>query len=426
MNILVIGSGGREHALCWAIQNSPQCDHLYCTPGNAGISDIATCIDIDISDPSALLKFVIQQKIDFVVVGPEAALVAGIVDFLKQHNIKTFGPTAAAATLEGSKKFMKDLCQKYDIPTAKYASFEDLKSALAYIRQQTVPIVIKADGLAAGKGVIIAQTDEEAEEAVFSMLSDQQFGSAGQRIVIEEFMAGEELSFFALADGDSVLPLISAQDHKAVYDGDRGPNTGGMGAYSPANLASPALINQIMDTIIEPSAKAMVQEGKSFQGVLYAGIMITKQGPKLLEYNVRFGDPECQVLMMRLASDIVDLLLAPCEHRLATCEPQWHPDPALSVVMANKGYPGQYQTGSVITLPSLDETSPTVIFHAGTEKRGSDLCAIGGRVLNITAKGQTLKQAQTNAYAIIDQIQWPEGFCRRDIGWRALEPDITE
>lgn len=426
MNILVIGSGGREHALCWAIQQSPQCDQLFCTPGNAGITEIANCIDLDLSDQTSLLDFIKAQTIEFVVVGPEAPLVDGLVDFLTQHNIKSFGPTAAAAALEGSKKFMKDLCAKYDIPTAEYASFDDLKEALAYIRQKSAPIVIKADGLAAGKGVIIAQTDEEAEEAVFSMLSDQQFGSAGQRIVIEEFMEGEELSFFALADGKDVLPLISAQDHKAVYEGDRGPNTGGMGAYSPANLASPELINQIMDSIILPTADAMVQEGCPYQGVLYAGLMITEDGPKLLEYNVRFGDPECQVLMMRLASDIVDLLLAPCEHRLESCEPQWHPDPALTVVLASKGYPGSYQKGTEIKLPTEEPATGSYIFHAGTARQEGRLCAIGGRVLNVTARGKTLKQAQKTAYELVDQIDWPEGFCRRDIGWRALTAPDAE
>jgi len=423
MRILVVGSGGREHALCWAIAASPLCDRLWCAPGNAGIAAVAECVALDQMDLEGLVGFATEQKIDFVVVGPEAPLVAGLVDRLAAAGIKAFGPTAEAAMLEGSKGYLKDLCAKYGIPTAAYRRFTDAGAARAYLHEVGVPIVIKADGLAAGKGVTIATTQAEAEAAVAAALEEGAFGAAGAALVIEEFMQGEELSFFALCDGTWALPLASAQDHKRVGDGDTGPNTGGMGAYSPCALGTPALHRRVMEEIINPTVAAMQREGRPFTGVLYAGLMITEEGPKLIEYNVRFGDPETQVLLLRLKSDILPALLATAEGGLKHLDLRWKDETALLVVMAANGYPGSYAKGSEIRGLEAAGALPGVeIFHAGT-KPGPDgaVLANGGRVLNVCAVGRDAAEAQARAYAAVDAIDWPGGFCRRDIGWRAVK-----
>ena len=425
MRILVVGGGGREHALCWSLAASPLCDKLYCAPGNAGIAEQAECVPIAADHIDRLVEFAREQRIDFVVVGPEGPLVLGLVDRLGEAGIAAFGPSAAAAELEGSKGFMKDLCRRYDIPTAAYARFGEAEAAKAYVASQGLPIVVKADGLAAGKGVVIAETLAEAVEAIDSMMGDRVFGEAGAEVVIEEFLAGEELSFFALVDGKTALPLASAQDHKRVGEADTGPNTGGMGAYSPAPATTPVIESEIMGAIIRPTVAAMAREGKPFKGVLYAGIMLTAAGPKLLEYNVRFGDPECQVLCLRLTSDLLPALIASHDGLLDQFDLRWLPDAALSVVMAAKGYPGAYARGSEIRGIERAAKLPGVtIFHAGT-KRSEDgrLLAEGGRVLNVTALGATVAQAQRRAYQAVDLIDWPGGFCRRDIGWRALIKD---
>ena len=421
MNILVIGSGGREHALVWAIAASPLVDRLVCAPGNGGIADQADCVDLDVADHAGVIAFCRDQAIDLVVVGPEAPLVAGLVDALTAAGIKAFGPTAAAARLEGSKGFTKDLCAKYAIPTAAYARFGEAAPAKAYVRAQGTPIVIKADGLAAGKGVIIAETVAQAEAAIDDMFAGA-FGAAGAEVVVEEFMTGEEASFFALVDGDTALPLATAQDHKRVGDGDTGPNTGGMGAYSPAPVMTQALCARTMDEIILPTVRGMAAEGAPYTGVLYAGLMITDEGPKLVEYNVRFGDPECQVLMMRLKSDLVPALMAAVDGQLAHLDLRWREAAALTVVMAATGYPGAYHKGSAIAgLAAAGADDDVVIFHAGTKRDDGRVVANGGRVLNVTALGATVGEARRRAYAAVDAVDWPDGFCRRDIGWRAIE-----
>ena len=426
MRILVVGSGGREHALCWAIAASPLCDKLYCAPGNAGIAQEAECLPIAAEDIDGLMAFAREQAIDYVVVGPEAPLVAGLVDRLTEAGIKAFGPTAAAAVLEGSKGFVKDLCAEHGIPTAAYGRFTNPADAKVFIRDMVsqkagAPIVVKADGLAAGKGVVIAETLEAAEAAVDAALLEGAFGAAGAEVVVEEFLVGEEASFFALVDGETALPLATAQDHKRAFDGDSGPNTGGMGAYSPAPVMTEALEARVMAEIIEPTVAAMKAAGRPYKGVLYAGLMITEAGPQLIEYNVRFGDPECQVLLMRLMSDLLPALIATSDGVLSTFGLRWYPEPAITVVLAARGYPGSYEKGSEIKgLEGLGDDDLTV-FHAGT-KRDEDgrLLANGGRVLNVTALGNSVAEAQTRAYAAIDQIDWPQGFCRRDIGWRAV------
>ena len=423
MRILVVGGGGREHALCWAIAASPLCDQLYCAPGNAGIAREATCVPIGAEDLDALLAFARDEAIDVVVVGPEAPLVLGLADRLGEAGIKVFGPSAAAAALEGSKAFMKDLCAKYGIPTAAYRRFTDAAAAKAYLRERGAPIVVKADGLAAGKGVTVAATLAEAERAVDAALVAGAFGRAGAEVVIEERLEGEEASVFALVDGKTVLPLASAQDHKQVGDGDTGPNTGGMGAYSPAPIMTEAMAGRVMDEILRPTVRAMREEGRLYKGVLYGGLMITAEGPKLLEYNVRFGDPECQVLMARLKSDLLPALIATSDGVLGSFDLRWHEEAALVVVLAAKGYPGAYEKGSVIRgVEAAERDDKVVVFHAGT-KRGEDgaLLANGGRVLGVTALGATVAEAQRRAYAAVDRIDWPEGFCRRDIGWRAVK-----
>ena len=422
MNILVVGSGGREHALCWAIAASPVCRKLYCAPGNAGIAEDAECVAIPVSDIAGLVQFAKDKEIDFVVVGPEAPLADGLVDRLTEAGIKAFGPTAAAAQLESSKGFMKDICAKYGVPTAAYKRFTDAEAAKSYIREQGVPIVVKADGLAAGKGVTVAMSVEEACDAVDAAMVDGAFGGAGDEVVIEEFMDGEELSFFALCDGKTALPMGSAQDHKRVGDGDTGPNTGGMGAYSPAPVATPELETEIMQRIVNPTLAGMEAEGAPYQGVLFVGLMITSDGPKVVEFNVRFGDPECQVILYRLMSDILPALVATADGVLSSFDLRWYDEAALSVVMASKGYPGSYKKGSPIASLGPDGDDETLIFHAGTARDDDgNLIATGGRVLNVTARGDTVTEAQSRAYAAVDRIDWPNGFCRRDIGWRAIE-----
>jgi phosphoribosylamine--glycine ligase len=420
MNILILGSGGREHALAWKIAASPLVDKLYCAPGNAGIAQEAELVSLDIADHAAVIAFCRAENIGLVVVGPEAPLCAGIVDDLTAGGIKAFGPSKAAAQLEGSKGFTKDFCNANEIPTAAYERFAAAEPAKAYVRARGAPIVVKADGLAAGKGVVVAQSVAEAEAAIDMML-DGGLGGAGAEVVVEEFLAGEEASFFALCDGDTAIPLVSAQDHKRVFDGDEGPNTGGMGAYSPAPVMTPELTRRAMDEIVLPTVRGMKAMGAPYQGVLYAGLMITPAGPKLIEYNVRFGDPECQVLMLRLMSDLVPALLACCDGMLRAFDLRWYPDAALAVVMAAKGYPGSYAKGSVISgLEAAAELEGVEIFHAGTRMEGGNIVSNGGRVLNICALGKTVSEAQARAYAAVDRIRWPDGFCRHDIGFRAV------
>ncbi len=427
MRILVVGSGGREHALCWAIAASPLCDKLYCAPGNAGIAQEAECVAIGAEDIDGLLAFARDEAIDYVVVGPEAPLVAGLVDRLEAAGIKAFGPSAAAAVLEGSKGFVKDLCAAHGIPTAAYGRFTDPEAAKAFVRERGAPIVVKADGLAAGKGVVIAETLEAAEAAVDAALSEGVFGAAGAEVVIEEFLEGEEASFFALVDGETALPLATAQDHKRAFDGDSGPNTGGMGAYSPAPVMTPELEARVMAEIIEPTVAAMKAAGRPYKGVLYAGLMITAEGPQLIEYNARFGDPECQVLVMRLMSDLLPALIATSDGVLKSFDLRWYPEPAVTVVMAAHGYPGSYEKGTEIKGLEGMDNEDLVVFLAGTKRDAEGrLLAVGGRVLNVTALGKSVAEAQARAYAAIEQIDWPGGFCRRDIGWRAVARERGE
>jgi len=420
MNILILGSGGREHALAWAVMQNPKCDKLIVAPGNAGIAQIAECAALDVLDGAAVVNFCDENAIDFIIVGPEAPLAAGISDRLREAGFNVFGPSRAAAQLEASKAFTKEICAACDAPTAGYGHFTDAEAARQYIRAQGAPIVVKADGLAAGKGVIVAMTVEEALAAVDDMFGGA-FGGAGAEVVIEEFMEGEEASFFVLCDGTDVLAIGTAQDHKRVGDGDTGPNTGGMGAYSPAPVLSDAVAARAMEEIVKPCMAEMARRGMPYQGVLYAGLMIQDGQPRLVEYNVRFGDPECQVLMMRLGAQALDLMLACAEARLAGAQVHWADDHALTVVMAANGYPGDYTKGSVIGgLEGLPEDSFHMCFHAGTALRDGKVVAHGGRVLNVTARGASLAEAQARAYAMVDAIDWPGGFCRRDIGWRAL------
>jgi phosphoribosylamine--glycine ligase len=421
MNILLIGSGGREHALAWKMAASPLTDRLYCAPGNAGIANEAECVALDPADHAAVIAFCKDKRIDFVVVGPEAPLCAGIVDDLEAAGIKAFGPSKSAAQLEGSKGFTKDICRANDIPTAAYERFTAPDPAKDYVRKHGAPIVVKADGLAAGKGVVVAETVAQAEAAI-DMMFEGGLGAAGAEVVIEEFLEGEEASFFALCDGTTAIPLASAQDHKRVFDGDKGPNTGGMGAYSPAPVMTPEMTARTMREIIEPTLRALAAMGAPYKGVLFAGLMLTKDGPKLIEYNVRFGDPETQVLMLRLKSDLVPALLASRDGVLKSFDLRWSDDAALTVVMAAKGYPGDYAKGSAIDgLEEAAGVDGVEIFHAGTKRESDRILANGGRVLNVCALGRSIAEAQKQAYAAVDLIRWPEGFCRRDIGWRAIE-----
>src|SRR5215472_13956934 len=417
MRVLVVGSGGREHALAWAIAASPLVDALYCAPGNAGIAEEAECVPIGATDIAGLVGFCRRERIDFVVFGPEAPLVAGLVDELEAEGIAAFGPTAAAAALEGSKAFAKDLCARAQIPTAAHRRFRDPAAAKAFIASHGAPIVVKADGLAGGKGVTVAGTVDDAWRAVDAALTEGRFGAAGAEIVVEDFLAGEEASFFALVDGEHALPLVTAQDYKRVGDGDTGPNTGGMGAVSPAPRFGPELESAVMESIILPAVAAMRRDGRLFKGILYAGLMLTEAGPKLLEFNGRFGDPECQVLMMRLMSDLLPALVAAHDGVLGSFDLRWHADHALCVVMAARGYPEEPQKGSEIRGLNAASSDPKVkIFHAGTRRAGERLLADGGRVLGVTALGEDLAGARDRAYAAVGRIDWPEGFCRRDIG----------
>jgi phosphoribosylamine--glycine ligase len=420
LNILVLGSGGREHALCWKIAQSPLLANLFCAPGNGGTGDVAQNIDLNMDDHQAVVDFCQQQNIALVVIGPEAPLVAGLADTLTAAGIAAFGPSQEAAQLEGSKGYTKDLCAQANIPTAAYGRFDDAQAAHDYLASQSAPIVVKADGLAAGKGVIIAETLQQAHEAIDDIFGGA-FGQAGAELVIEEFLTGEEASFFVLCDGESALPMATAQDHKRVGDGDTGPNTGGMGAYSPASIMTPDLVEQTMQDIILPTMKAMAARGAAYRGVLFAGLMLTPQGPKLIEYNCRFGDPECQVLMQRLDSDLVPALQAAANGSLAGISLNWRDEVAMTVVMAANNYPAAYEKGSVISQLETVNTDDTMVFHAGTarDEKGT-ITAIGGRVLNVTAKGKTVAQARDNAYIGVKKIDWPEGFCRHDIGWREI------
>jgi phosphoribosylamine--glycine ligase len=420
MNILLLGSGGREHALAWKIAASPLVTKLWCAPGNAGIAREAECVVLDIADHAAVIDFCQRNAVDLVVVGPETPLAAGIVDDLTAVGIKAFGPSKQAAQLEGSKGFTKDLCSEFNIPTGAYRRFGNANDALGYVRAQGAPIVVKADGLAAGKGVVVATTLREAEDAI-AMMFEGAFGAAGAEVVIEEFLSGREISFFALCDGETAIALATAQDHKRVFDHDEGPNTGGMGAYSPTPFVTPDIHDQIMSRIILPTVAGMKQRGMPFRGILYAGVMLTEQGPKLFEYNVRFGDPECQVLMLRMMSDIVPAFLASCDGELKHFDLRWYDEPALTVVMAAKGYPGDYAKGTRIAgLDNAAKIEGAEIFHAGTVAKDGAILANGGRVLNVCASGKTVTEAQQRAYQAVDRIQWPEGFCRRDIGWQAV------
>ncbi len=418
MKVLLIGSGGREHALAWKIAQSPLLSKLYGAPGNPGIGEEAELVSLDTEDHAAVVQFCKDKAIDFVVVGPEAPLVAGIADRLREAGFAVFGPSAAAAQLEGSKGFTKDVCARFNIPTGAYQRFNNAPKAKAYVREQGAPIVIKADGLAAGKGVTVAMKLDEALAAIDDCFEGA-FGAAGAEVVVEAFLDGEEASFFCLSDGKSLLPLATAQDHKRVGDGDTGPNTGGMGAYSPAPVMTPEMVERTMKEIIEPTMRGMAEMGHPFQGVFFAGLMITAKGPELIEYNVRFGDPECQVLMMRLKSDLLPILYASATGTLDQVSAEWSEDPALTVVLASKGYPSAYEKATpIVALPAAGDGAK--VFHAGTTIKDGQLVATGGRVLNATARGATVGQAQASAYTLVDAVEWENGFCRRDIGWQAI------
>ncbi|SMP25830.1 phosphoribosylamine--glycine ligase [Shimia sagamensis] len=420
MNILILGSGGREHALAWAVMQNPKCDKLIVAPGNAGIAQIAECASFDIEDGGEVVTFVAANAIDFVIVGPEAPLANGVADRLREAGVLVFGPSKAAARLEASKSFTKEICDAANAPTAGYGHFTDAEAAKAYIREQGAPIVVKADGLAAGKGVIVAMDLQTALDAVDDMFGGA-FGGAGAEVVVEEFMEGEEASFFILCDGKTALPVGTAQDHKRVGEGDTGPNTGGMGAYSPAPVLSDEIAQKALDEIVQPTIDEMAKRGTPYQGVLYVGLMIKDGQPRLVEYNVRFGDPECQVLMMRLGAQAMDLMHSAAEERLHETQVNWADDHAITVVMAANGYPGSYEKGSVIDgLDAIAADSKNMVFHAGTTAKDGQITATGGRVLNVTARGASLQEARDRAYAMVDAIDWPGGFYRRDIGWRAL------
>ena len=420
MNVLVVGSGGREHALCWQLAASPLLGALWCAPGNAGIENEATCVALDPMDFDGLVAFCREQAIDLVVVGPEAPLCAGLVDRLEAEGIAAFGPRAAAARIEGSKGFMKDLCTRHGVPTAAYRRIGSLMEAEAFIAELGAPLAVKADGLAGGKGVVLAETEAEALDAARAALGGA-FGVAGAALVIEEMLVGEEASYFALVDGETVLPLETAQDHKAVGEGDTGPNTGGMGAYSPAPAMTPALCEETRTGIVEPLVRGLAAEGVPYTGVFYAGLMLTADGPKLLEVNARFGDPECQVLMPRLKSDLLAALMAAHDGELKDFDLRWHSDAALCVVLATRGYPDAYEKGSAVRgIEDAEALDGVTVFHAGTARTEAGIVAAGGRVLGVTALGTGVAAAQSRAYDAVEHIDWPEGFCRRDIGWRAV------
>jgi phosphoribosylamine--glycine ligase len=419
MKVLVVGGGGREHALVWKLAQSPKVSRVYCAPGNVGIAQLAECVSIGVNDFAALADFVKREGIALTVVGPEDPLLNGIVDYFEEQGLAIFGPKKEAALLEGSKTFAKDIMQKYNIPTGAYRSFTEYEAALAYVREQGAPIVIKADGLAAGKGVTVAFTLEEAEQALQAMMVDDVFAGAGSRVVIEEYLAGEEMTLLSFVDGETVIPMVPSQDHKPVFDGDKGPNTGGMGTYSPVPHMDESIVKQAIETIVIPTAKAMVAEGRPFRGILYAGLMITNKGPKVIEYNARFGDPETQVVLPRLASDLVDIFLAAVEGRLHECEVQWKKDAAVCVIMASEGYPGTYPKGKEITgLPA--NTEELIVFHAGTAEKEGRIVTNGGRVLGVTALGADLYQAQQKAYEAVRSILFEGAHYRTDIGAKAL------
>lgn len=420
MRVLIVGGGGREHALAWKLKQSPRVDQLYCAPGNAGIAELAQCVNIGGTELNRLLAFAREQKIDLTVVGPEAPLAAGIVDAFQRAELPIFGPVQAAARLEASKSFAKTLMHKYRIPTAESRTFTDAEAAIAYIREKGAPLVVKADGLASGKGVVVAQTVAEAEQAVEGMLLKKEFGPAGARVIVEEYLTGEEVSVLAFTDGNTVVPLVPAQDHKAAYDGDQGPNTGGMGAYAPAPVLTPELLKQVEREILQPTIDGLRQEGLLYRGVLYAGLMLTAEGPKVLEYNVRFGDPECQVILPCLQSDLLEIMLAVIHGELAGQTVTWHDRHAACVVMASAGYPGPYQTGKIIT--GLDQAAalPEVcVFHAGTATQGKNVVTAGGRVLAVTAWGETLQAALAKAYRGVSAIHFDGAHYRTDIAHRA-------
>ena len=420
MKVLLVGSGGREHALAWALSASPLLTKLYCAPGNAGVAEVAECVPIAAMNFDALVAFAKEKKIDFAVIGPDSPLVGGLWDRFEADGIRATGPSESAAILEGSKGFVKDLCSEIGIPTAGYKRFVEPVAAKTFSASLGTPVVIKADGLALGKGVVVAESQMEAARAIDFMFEGG-FGESGHQVVVEEFMQGEEASFFALSDGENVIPLAGAQDHKRVFDGDKGPNTGGMGAYSPAPVLPPALEQVAMEKFIKPTVAAMAERGCRYMGVIYLGLMITKNGPKLVEYNCRFGDPECQVLMMRLKSDLLTALLAMRDGQLHNLDLRWSDETALTVVMASKGYPGSYEKGQIITgLEAVAKLPSVQVFHAGTELRDGKIVATGGRVLNVTALGKTVTEAQSRAYQAADLINWDGAFCRRDIGWRAV------
>ncbi|MFC3883473.1 phosphoribosylamine--glycine ligase [Bacillus songklensis] len=419
MKVLVVGGGGREHAIVWKLSQSPKIDRIYCAPGNPGIAELAECVSISISDIEKLAEFAKKEQIELTFVGPEEPLLHGIVNHFKQQGLTIFGPTREAALIEGSKAFAKELMMKYRIPTAKYASFTNYEEALAYVRTTGAPIVIKADGLAAGKGVVVAQTVTEAEEALKTMMEEAAFGSAGARVVVEEFLEGEEMTLLAFVDGTTVKPMVPAQDHKPVYNGDQGPNTGGMGTYAPLPQVNPSMVERIVREIVEPTAKAMVEEGRSFEGILYTGLMLTREGPKVIEYNARFGDPETQVVLPLLETDLLDIFIAGLSKGLENMEVKWKDKSAVCVVMSSAGYPGPYDKGNVIQ--GLDQISyPTIVFHAGTTKKDGELISYGGRVLGITSIGDTLQEARDLAYGAIEKISFEGAHYRTDIGSKAL------
>ncbi|MBV6717348.1 phosphoribosylamine--glycine ligase [Paenibacillus chitinolyticus] len=418
MRILVIGRGGREHAIVWSLRKSPKVTALFCAPGNGGIAELAECVPITEFQFAEIAEFVRQNAIDLVVVGPDDPLYEGIVDYLEEHGIRAYGPNRAAAEIEGSKVFMKHLLKKYEIPTAAYEAFEDYEAALAYLRKLGAPIVIKADGLAAGKGVIVASTLEEAEKALKEIMVEKQFGASGNRVVIEEFLQGQEMSLLAFVDGNVVKPMVPSQDHKPVFDGDKGPNTGGMGTYSPVPHIPQEIVQQALDTIVKPAAEAMVKEGRPFRGVLYAGLMITADGPKTIEFNARFGDPETQVILPRLKTDLLEIILATLEGRLADLEIEWSEEAAVCVILASGGYPGSYPKG--LPIEGLDAAGGALVFHAGTALEEGRLVTSGGRVLGVTALGRDIADAREKAYAAADRIFFEGKQNRTDIALKAL------
>ncbi|WP_139492225.1 phosphoribosylamine--glycine ligase [Brevibacillus dissolubilis] len=421
MNVLVIGNGGREHTIVWKLAQSSKVEKIYCAPGNGGTAGLATNVEIPVSDFAALAQFVKEEGIDVTIVGPEDPLLAGIVDFFEARNLPIFGPSSQAAKIEGSKSFAKSLMKHYNIPTAAYESFMDYPSALAYVREQGAPIVIKADGLAAGKGVVVAQTLEEAEQALHQIMEENAFGQAGSRVVVEECMFGEELTLLAFVDGETVKPMITSQDHKAVFDGDKGPNTGGMGTYAPVPHMSAELVDQVVKTIVEPMAKAMVQEGIPFKGILYTGLMITSEGPKVVEFNARFGDPETQVVLPLLETDLLDIVLATINGELDSIDVQWKQGSAVCVIMAAPGYPGDYPKGAeILGLGKVDEMN-AVVFHAGTKQKDNAIVTNGGRVLGVTAIGTTFVEAQKKAYENVEKVSFEGAHYRKDIGDKALK-----